>query len=381
MRRVNIRDIEGKPALCFDTGLDSRSFAQAKIAQRFAELGYIAYPDGTIELWKASGIIELDDSMIMWGPPFKGENLETLVEEGNGAALRAVVSFIRSKLFLGETQASSDPNKAFIACSDEGESTHPKGCVFFAPETLSARCLLAEGIKDSLYACPYLQDAQAAAFSAGALLYKILAGTRPFSGENFLEDMKEGFFLPVRFAASGLDEKLSSLIQDALLLPAGKGTETDGDSILSGLLETLTRGGNEAEAAFFFKPLTDEENALLAAEKERFIKRKNVTVKTNRFVTRNKTALLGTAAALIAVFFIARSMIANRASLPTTKGMAPVEVIDGYYKAFGTLDHTFMEACVKGADKSDVSMVINLFVINKVRQAYSSNFSSAIVSA
>jgi hypothetical protein len=90
---------------------------------------------------------------------------------------------------------------------------------------------------------------------------------------------------------------------------------------------------------------------------------------------------MGIAAAMIAVFFITRSLIISRAGLPTTKGMNTVEVIHGYYDAFGELDHGFMEACIKGADKSDINMVVNLFVLNKVRQAYSSNFSSVFVSA
>jgi hypothetical protein len=381
MRRIGICEIEGKPALCFDTGLDSRSFAQAKFAQHFTEPGYIAYSDGSIELWKAQGIIEAEGTMRIYGPLFKGESLESLVEQESGAALQAVISFIRSKLFLGERRAPSDPNKVFAAMPSNGESSHPKGCVFFAPETLSTRCLMAEGVKDSFYACPYLQDAQAAAFSAGAMLYRILAGANPFHGETFLQDMKEGVFMPVRFAAPGLDEGLSSLIQDALLLPAGTGTEKNGDELLSGLLKTLSRDGNEVEAASFFRQLSEEENTLLAAEKERFVKRKNVTVKANRFVTRNKTALMGIAAAMIAVFFITRSLRISRAGLPTTKGMNTVEVILGYYDAFGELDHGFMEACVKGADKSDINMVVNLFVLNKVRQAYSSNFNSVIVSA
>jgi hypothetical protein len=90
---------------------------------------------------------------------------------------------------------------------------------------------------------------------------------------------------------------------------------------------------------------------------------------------------MGIAAAMIAVFFITRSLIISRAGLPTTKGMNTVEVIHSYYHPSGALHPALMDACAKGADKSDINMVVNLFVLNKVRQAYSSNFNSVIVSA
>jgi hypothetical protein len=51
--------------------------------------------------------------------------------------------------------------------------------------------------------------------------------------------------------------------------------------------------------------------------------------------------------------------------------MAPLEVAETYYRAFGNLDHAVMESCVSGkAGKEDIKMAVNLFVIGKVREAY-----------
>jgi hypothetical protein len=48
-----------------------------------------------------------------------------------------------------------------------------------------------------------------------------------------------------------------------------------------------------------------------------------------------------------------------------------MEVAITYYNAFGELDHAVMEYCVRGkAGKEDIDMVINLFVMSRVRQAY-----------
>jgi len=50
--------------------------------------------------------------------------------------------------------------------------------------------------------------------------------------------------------------------------------------------------------------------------------------------------------------------------------MMPNNVITAYYDAFSSLDHVFMEACIQGADKSDINTAVNLYAINKTRQAY-----------
>jgi hypothetical protein len=75
-------------------------------------------------------------------------------------------------------------------------------------------------------------------------------------------------------------------------------------------------------------------------------------------------------------------VVKNRYSLPSTAGLDPSQVIARYYNAIGELDHQMMEACVfRKAGKSDISMVINLFVVSKMRQFYESNNSPVIISA
>ena len=62
--------------------------------------------------------------------------------------------------------------------------------------------------------------------------------------------------------------------------------------------------------------------------------------------------------------------------------MDSAQVIHRYYGAFGELDHPLMEACVtNGAGKSDIDMVMNLFVITRVRQAYEMRGAPPLISA
>jgi len=378
VQRIFISEIEGKKALCFDTGLDSRSFAQSRFFQCIAVPGFIVSPSGSIETWKASGVAEGDASMLVWGPPFSGGRLDVLVNNGKDEAISAIAWWIRARLALGENQAAFDSPVALIAGFGTEEPTHSEGTVFFPPLALSRRCLLAEGAEPDRYNCPDLEGMEAAVFSAAAMLYRVFAGCAPFSAadENLYQDMREGNFVPLRYAAPGIDEKLGNLVQ-AALVPSG-GAKKPGetaDGILRQFLEILMPAGREAKtAASFFRTLSGEEEALLKKEKERLLKRNKTVVNTRRFITRNKAVLLGIAAAVVIVFFAANSVLKSRAELPTTRGMDSGTVVHSYYNAIGELDHPLIEACLaKEADKSDLDMVINLFVISRVRQAYENN--------
>ncbi|MDR0487414.1 MAG: hypothetical protein LBG91_04125 [Treponema sp.] len=96
---------------------------------------------------------------------------------------------------------------------------------------------------------------------------------------------------------------------------------------------------------------------------------------------RNKAGMIGCAAALLIAGFVAQNVISSRFGRPTTKGMDSYEVINAYYDAFSVLDHTFMEACIWGADKIDIDVAINYYVIYKVRQANEIKTGPLIVSA
>jgi hypothetical protein len=297
------------------------------------------------------------------------------VNDGKDESLTAIAWWIRSRLAFSENQAAFDFPVALIAGPGVQESTHPEGTVFFAPATLSRRCMMAEGAGPDQYNCPDLEGMEAACFSAAAMLYRVLTGCAPFpaADENFYQDMREGNFIPVRLAAPGIDEKLGNLVQAAFMTASG-GNKKPGEAavILRQFLEILMPVGREAKTATsFFRTLSAEEEALLQKEKQMFLKKNTTSVKTRRFIVRNKAVLLGIAAALVIVFFAANSVLKNRAELPTTRGMDSGAVVQSYYKAIGGLDHPLIEACLaKGADKSDLDMVLNLFVISKIRQAY-----------
>jgi hypothetical protein len=387
--RVFIFEVDGYKALGFDTGLDSRAFAQAKFAQCITEPGIIVRLGDTadppvVETWKVSGVAERGN-MVVWGPPFEGEHLDKLINDNiqRDKALNAIACWIRAIIALGE-----NPNILFQPYASIIKLS-PPAAVFFAPPQLALRCVMANEtsrLNNERYIHNNPGITNAAAFTAAAMLYNIFAEAPPFTAADeitFRQDMRDGNFLPVHLAVPGLDAELAGLIQTSLMppafmpqspdLPGNKNSNTAGKvSQLQKFLEVLQPGGGfTVSSSSIINPLSNADILLIEKEKTQFLKVKNVSVKTKRFIARNTALLLGSFAAIVAVILIARSITSSRAGLPNTAGMDPVQVIESYYYAFEELDHQMMEACViKGAGKDDISMVVNLFVINKVRQVY-----------
>jgi len=394
-RQVFLFNVDHQEALGFDTGLDSRAFARAKFAQFITEPGLIVSLDGlapSVNFWKASGVVE-HSTMIVWGPPplplFKGERLDILLHDNDKReeALTAIRIWIRAVLALGKEHHAPTgapptgapplwPCAALIGGNRLNE-------IFFAPPGLTLHCLMTKETCqiNNRYVHPGLNGMNAAAFTAAAMLYQVFAGSPAFPAADEIilhEDMREGNFLPIRLAMPGLDDRLSALIQNAL----NQNLKKDG-GLPNGtrLLEELVALLQTAAPNSFVSRLSEADKLLIEKEKTQYLKTNNASVKTRRFVKRNASILLGSFAAVVIAILIVNSIIKSRSAL-STAGMEPVQVIESYYNAFGELDHQWMEACViKNAGKDDISMVTNLFIIGKIRQAYEHNVLSSFISA
>ena len=291
-RQVFLFELDGKQVMGFDTGLDARAFARAKLAQLVTEHGMIVRPGdagnlGSVEVWKASGVIEYagDDkahppTMVVWGPVFEGERLDLVVNDSarQDEALSAIALWLRAVLTLEEKSLVSVPLWPCAAIVASAQ-------VFFAPPTLALRCLRAD--HESLHFSGYewyvhpdfggtelVQDQHSstqpdhlarqgsdrspslgknqlkvelakankrAAFTAATMLYRVIAGLPPFPAANDImlhQDMREGNFLPIRLAVPGLDGRLADLIQ-RILVPHGKRNTITGIAIAKPLPNEL----------------------------------------------------------------------------------------------------------------------------------------------
>jgi hypothetical protein len=393
--------VDDDHALVFYTGLDPRSFAQAGYKQLFSESGVVVFPDGDWGTWAPEGVAQNTREMIIWGPEFPGERLDDLINdsERQGEALPALACWINAAFSMEKKYASGRcdylprichwPCAAIIAGEekDGGWQEYPAGAVLFLTENFSRRVMQAEG-ESAQPSCaaqpsgaaqlecaeqfvhPDLSGFESAAFCAGAMLYRVLAGTSPFPARNvdtLRQDIREGNCIPVRLAAPGIGEGLAHAIQQAL--SQKKNGAKNGEALLERFKEILKTNGQMHIVSAFFKPLSDNEKLQLEKEKARFIKRKRICVNARRFAARNISAIIGIAVAAVIVAIAAYGIAKSRAALPTTAGLSPAQVAQLFYTAFDSLDHQLMEACLaRGAGKNDVNMVANIFAMTKVAQ-------------
>jgi hypothetical protein len=373
-------EIDGNKAMGFDTGLDSRAFAQTKLARLITEPGLIVRPgragQTAVELWKPSGVYEAGgpnkrQTMLIWGPPVDGERLDTMLNNApQEKILLAISAWVRAILILSDNNKFEMPLwpcSAMVLQESEGPA------IFFAPPTLALREVKTI---DTWYVNPGLNGMNAVAFTVAAMLYRVYAGTAPFSAEDkslLHQDMRDGNFLPIRFAVPGLNARLATLIQNALApLTTKDGKPADGKALLKEILEFTQK--QLVSTVTLIQPLSETDQLLLEKEKKQYLKIKTAEVKTKRFVARNTALLAGCLAAMVVVVLVAYSCSQSRSRLPSTAGMEPVRVIETYYNAMGDLDHQTMEACVSGnAGKGDIRMIISFFVIEKTRHTYERN--------
>jgi len=384
-------ELNGKEVLGFNTGLSSRDFARTKMAQSISQSGYIIFPDGNVEIWQSGGVTPLgsgtDQTIVIWGPLFPGERLAELIKSDNkDKALDALRFWLKARIVLEEKFAGAE-ELTFSASSDaliihKENGLFPLGTVFFPPVDLFKRSIAVEtGTEieaETEWTHPDLEKAEEISFCAGAMLYRVFCGASAFSGtriDEIHQNMREGVFLPPSLALPALDPEMSGLISRSI------GKKIKGELAKrpapNAIMEFIGAPASR-KVSSWLRILDANEIAKINTEKARFIKKNALTVKTRRFVTRNKVIIIALIAVLAFIAFILHDVIKSRSG-DITKGMNPVEVAMTYYNAFGELDQAVMENCVKGkAGKEDIDMVMNFFVISRVRQAYEVNSSSFI---
>ena len=372
-------ELNGNEVTGFDTGLNPRDFARTKMAQSIPQPGYIIYPDGNADIWQSGGVTSLgsgkDETIVFWGPIFPGEKLAELIKSDNkDEALDIFRFWLKARIVLEEkfTKAVNvtPGGSSGALIIHKKNDMFPFGTVFFPPADLFMSSITLDIEAETEWAHPDLEGAEEISFCSGSMLYRIFCASDAFSGtrmEEIHQNIREGVFLPPNLALPALDPEMSELICRSI----GRKTRNELEKRPTpNEIKEFIGPPASRQLSSWLRTLDTNEITKISAEKARYIKKNALTVKTRRFVTRNRIIIIASIAVIAFIGFVIRDLVKNR-SVNITKGMSPIEVAIAYYNAFGELDHALMENCVRGkAGKEDIDMVLNLFVISRVRQAY-----------
>jgi hypothetical protein len=385
-------ELNDNQVLGFDTGLKPRDFARTKLAQSVLCSGYIIYPDGKVDIWQSGGTAaygsESAETIVVWGPLFPGEILAEFIKSDNkDEALDTLRFWLKARIVL-EKKYNSVQDVPFRGSAGaliitKKNDLFPLGTVFFPPAVLFERCLEVEEIKTVLdferWVHPALEKSEETSFCAGAMLYRIFCGVDAFSGDNMDEihrNIHEAIFLPPNLALPALDPEMSGLIRRSIGIPLGKKAASGESAKRPNPSEIMEFIGPPAsrQVSSWLRILDEKEILKINTEKARYRKKTAITVKTRRFVTRNKIIITASIIVLAIILLIINDIFRSRSELDITRGMSPVEVANTYYNAFGELNHALMENCTMGkTGREDIDMVINFFIITRVQQAYEYN--------
>ncbi|MCL2094437.1 MAG: hypothetical protein FWH12_09640 [Treponema sp.] len=389
-KRIYDYELDGKIVLGFDTDLKAHTFAQAKLAQYITRPGLIVYPDGETETWLTGGVSERTDThtMVIWGPSFPAESVADIIEDParEEEALNVLRYWIRARMVY-ETLLDEEleapypgPSGAFIVSKNfnsRSDQSYPLGTIFFPPYRLIRRTVDAGGqreiILNNRWVHPDLEGSSEISFAAGTMLYRIFCGVDPFTNttaELIRQDMREGVFVPPHLMKPGLDPELSAFISKAMARIPHPGELPQRPSP-SAILEFISSNYSRPVSSWM-RSLSHDEVSRINQERERFNKNRSFKVNTRRFMIKHTTAIVTLLVAIVSVVGFANGYIQRQLSKPNTLGMSPIEVVETYYRSFGDLDHELMEACLTHmrVGRSDIDMVINVFVLSRMRMSY-----------
>lgn len=366
-------EVGGRKVLGFDTGLTPQAFAKARLGSLMSQGGLIV--DSAVHGWNLEGTLEYQGHMVFYGADVPGESLETLLSHSDDNALLALQRYLKALAIIAESNGALLDT---IALFPAGVLIGSDGSVFFAPSALAKRVY---EYQDPLgyiervlqWGHPDKTGVEAATFTAASLSYRLFTGTAPFAlptiaepekkRELLFQDIRDGRCKGAHLVSPSLMPEIAATLDRILCAEMDKPSPTLGD-----LIGLIGEPGSKKIADFY---ITGEAGKAVSERELQEYNRRERRIGVQRFLKKYKYVMMAGFGTALALFIIARSIITDQQKRPTTKGLSPQAVAESYYKAFNTLDHQWMDACVrKGIGKGDIEAVMNLFVISRVREAY-----------
>ncbi|MDX9957105.1 MAG: hypothetical protein RBT68_01565 [Spirochaetia bacterium] len=317
--------------------------------------------------WIAEDISQVGDQVICYGPGFDGPSLEELLESDfdESARLQRLAAAVKALNRLDhENSLPAGMQSAGILVSTNGD-------VLILPPALvsraAARAQSGEGpspegnpaIAASVMLAGtlrrmYLPEVSATPGTTGATADK-KNDTGVINGERRKGDP----FVPLGLIAPHLDPRLAALADSAMDQNTG-----------SPSLDDWARGFEQAGRNNYRRELSEGELSGLELQRKATGIKVARKLARRRFIARRGSLLAGLA--ITAVVIVAIAIFDRPPPGPDLSELGPEAVVQAYYEAIDNLDLPLLEASVQGkAGKDDKSLLTNLTVVMKMRQAYS----------
>ncbi len=357
--------------LAVPIGSPARGNALTRILALKGSPGWIAAPPSLRE-WRFTGVTEQSGGTVLFGPWIPARPLSSIPALPPDEALGFLVRLALALVLLKERSIPLFPlqTDAVLFCDD--------GSVLFLPADVmrELRELRPFSQNRDTFESIYNPDTKGegmVSFALGAMLYRLVTGAFPFSGEStedIHEQMRKLEIVSPAEAVPGTSAEASEMIM-AALSRSRRGIPT-----LSEWAERLPSW--QGEGALRAAGAAAGGSQPPAAE----IHRKSSQKKFRRrvFWEKNWRTALIIATVVIVVGAGLGSILKGVLAPRVTRGDTPPQVVQAFYSSMNKLDHLTMGACVvDGAGKGEINEVTNLYVISRVSTGYEGR--SNIVSA
>lgn len=352
--------------ISLNTGLTPRLFGPSAFGRYAEERGFLLPAVGAPQDWRFDDAKEGPDGLIvLQGPGGSYVPLLTALAADRTAGWALLSAFVaRTAALIRAGGESAELVSALASAGPGAILVGDSGDFLIPPPSLCRRAARARKPTEladhpTLWTHPdaeRLDPATGYGFLIGALAYRVAAGTPPFQAMDAEEDIffavRGGFFEPLHLAvpaaSQALDQALSGLLTARSDDPVGLAESLDAEPPAL----PAARGPSNAEA-----------RAIAASRRAREERRA-------RFLSRHRRTMLISLAVAVPVIAFLAMLIRGISSRPTTEGLAPREVVEGFYAAVDRLDQQIPAAYrAEGAGESYVSLTRELYVTGRIKES------------
>lgn len=351
-----------RKVLAVPTGVSAADFIRSEIGSLQKESGWIVR-DGGVEPWPIRGFTQQGGQIHFWGDYLPGSRLQDCLDDGAEANLARLKSLTSALIRLRGDKVPVFPIRT------DGVFFLDDHAVLFMPPGIMQRIAVlrpyAERVRTFNYINnPDLSGERAQTFSLGVLLYRMLLGSYPFTGEDDVavhSRIRSLRVTPPSLTKPEISPDLSSAVVRALDR-AGKGAPTLDE--WDALLFRAISGGHLREVS-----ASARESA--AARARETTERSEKAFRRAVFLQRYWRLMAMVGGVLVVVGSVAASILSNVLAPRVTRGYGPQKVVETFYGSMNTLDHMTMEDCVVDkAGQGEVNEAMNLFVMSRMTVGY-----------